>query len=306
MCGSVSTVAIEPVATRSDGLFVVKCGDCGLLHVNPRPSTQELEKYYADGSAEDQMGAGYLARMDGTVSRGYYKCLEIAPLPSHREKALDIACAAGHAMFCLQRRGWEVSGIELSSDLAEAARRRFGFKDVFSSRSLDEITDWLQTKGPFHFMSMLDIVEHVENIPQFLEFYGRHLAPGGSILISTPNWPANAPAEILPNLKVLHLSVILEHLSYLSIEDIRRLATKLNLEVAKWGTYGPSIFSDAAMGRFTWRRRIRQRLERVPFFSRIYWRLRRSAISTPPDLYEGDGTHLYMYIMLRDRRPAKA
>ena len=306
-CGKLPGSDNERVATRKDGLQVIRCFECRLVHVNPRPDANELDRYYAEGTVSEQMGAGYLERLDSTIAMGHYKCLNAIPEPSlggalKEAKVLDVACAAGHMMLCLRRRNWSVYGVELSQELANVARRRYRLDNVCSSRSLAEITDWLNVKGPFQLITMMDILEHVEDIYSFMSFYEKHLAPGGRIVIATPNWPDEVlDSATLERMKTLHLSVILEHLSYLSINDIRRLADRLALDVEIWGTYGPSLVKDTHTELFKQRRIIRQKLEQIPFFSSIYWRLKRRSISAPEVLRQGDLSYLYMYAMLKKK-----
>ena len=109
---------------------VVRCRRCHLIRTNPRPTLANIGAYYpdlygpyhrqanrptpaAEGLAAVRQRWQRRLRLDGTREL----------LPPHLEpgRALEVGCASGGFLLKLQRRGWQVEGIEPSSSAAERA-----------------------------------------------------------------------------------------------------------------------------------------------------------------------------------------
>jgi len=224
------------------------------------------------------MGPGYIERLEATTSRGNYKSIAaIGKPPSGEARLLDVGCAAGFALLAARKRGWSVHGVELSQSLAEIARTRYGLH--VESGSLEEVRQRLGRLGPFDCITMFDLIEHLGDIRSFLRSYLQYLRKGGVLFIDTPNWSRSADndASKLALNKQQHLTSILEHLSYLAINDIEWLARELPLRIVDWGSYGTWGPSNGAVRR--WRTNTRQMLERLPLFSRCYWKYREEALA---------------------------
>ncbi len=298
-CGNRSADAKEPFSTRTDGLAVLRCNSCAALYVTPRPSDADLERYYA-GDVTTHMGAGYVARLENVIARGHYKSFAALPSPPYRNAAfLDVGCAAGYGMLCARSHGWSVTGVEVSQPLATIARDRYGLEVI--SGTPDEIRRALRgSPRRFECISMLDVIEHVADIPGLLAFYTQFLTPGGIIHLDTPNYPAWVqPGSTEAHLLYRNFTNILEHLSYLSIDCVRALASDLGLDIASWGTYGRR-WREAPPHPAT-KRRIRSALEQIPYFSSLYWRAKRAAVSAPASFYleSEEGTSLYASLRRR-------
>jgi hypothetical protein len=79
---------------------LVECGRCGLGYVNPRPSPDEVGSYYP---------ASYFEHRGGMTTRYERQASFVGPGPG---QLLDIGAARGDFMAVMQRKGWNVTGIE--------------------------------------------------------------------------------------------------------------------------------------------------------------------------------------------------
>lgn len=292
------SAASEPkIALRRDGLPVRRCSVCGTLFVDPRPSETSLLNFYTD-ERNIQMGPGFLERLSNEVSQGNYKCLGALPAPqAAKRRLLDVGCAAGFAMSAAQKAGWEVYGAELSPDLAEIGRLRLGLT-IFSG-SQNDIGAQLETVGKFDVITMLDVIEHVDDIGSLIKFYAQYLEQDGIILLDTPNIPQRAikyKAD-LQKIESIHFQEILEHLSYLSIDSLLWLCPQLGLHIETWGTYGARWID--YQPRMRSRRSIRLFLEKFPLFSTVYWRIKRPQLSHGEVLHTNNDDHIHLYAVLR-------
>jgi SAM-dependent methyltransferase len=85
--------------------------------------------------------------------------------------------------------GWEVAGIELSSDMAAGARARLG---VPVAQDLSELP------GVFHAITMWEVIEHLPRPLATLTALRERMQPGGLLMLSTPNtghWQAQQDPE---------------------------------------------------------------------------------------------------------------
>ena len=95
---------------------------------------------------------------------------------------LDVGCATGNYLAEMQKKDWQVTGVELEPDTADYARRRFDI-DVFTgdllesnfpSRSYDVVTLW-------------DVLEHVYSPIAVLQEVHRVLKSDGLLIFSIPD-----------------------------------------------------------------------------------------------------------------------
>jgi methionine biosynthesis protein MetW len=103
-------------------------------------------------------------------------------------RCLDVGCGSGGFAPLLATRFRQVSGVDLSHQLARQARSR-GMLAV--AADVDE-GDLPFTEGSFDAVVCCDVLEHVFDPVNFVERLRRVLRPEGSLVVSVPNiryWP---------------------------------------------------------------------------------------------------------------------
>jgi SAM-dependent methyltransferase len=207
-CGSnASTLVTEGVEheyknTTSDTFRVVKCKDCGLVYLNPRPDISELptiypSDYYAyhlsEKAQENTDSLLYKARRHVYLSR-----LEKALSMCGRKeslKVLDIGCADGRALnWYKQVRSFKVEtfGVDFDEKAVELARE--AGHTVYSGR-------FEEAQIPEQYFDLVvatHVIEHVADPKAFAKKAFEVLKPGGIFLIETPNIEA-ADARLFKN-----------------------------------------------------------------------------------------------------------
>jgi 2-polyprenyl-6-hydroxyphenyl methylase/3-demethylubiquinone-9 3-methyltransferase len=105
--------------------------------------------------------------------------------PLAGKTALDVGCGAGLLCEPLARLGAEVTGVDAAAENIEAA----SLHSDGSGLSIRYMTGELSALGlgAFDLVTCLEVVEHVADKPAFLAELARHLAPGGMMILSTPN-----------------------------------------------------------------------------------------------------------------------
>jgi 2-polyprenyl-6-hydroxyphenyl methylase/3-demethylubiquinone-9 3-methyltransferase len=98
--------------------------------------------------------------------------------------ALDVGCGAGLLTEPLARLGAAVTGIDAAPELIEAARTHAG-QSGLSIRYLAGDVGTLDQR--FDLVTALEVVEHVVDPGGFVRTLAARLAPGGLLIMSTPN-----------------------------------------------------------------------------------------------------------------------
>ncbi len=191
VCGASDFV---PVFRGSDRLYqttaqlfsVVRCGSCGLLRLEPRPSADELRAYYPDNYwfAPDRTAASSLEeRYRRLVLRDHVRFVERALKESTaRGPVLDAGCGGGLFLGMLRERGFRVLGLDISPEAAAIAWRRQQAPAVCAVLEAAPFP-----KSSLAGLTMFHVLEHLENPRAYLEAARDLLAPGGRLIVQVPN-----------------------------------------------------------------------------------------------------------------------
>lgn len=219
--------AAEPnFFAKKKGCDLYKCRQCDFIFVYPIPGNL-TEIYTEDYFSGAKHGAGYIdyekdkSAMSATTE---IYLDEIEKLTPGRGKLLDVGAATGTFLEAALRRGWQVSGIELSDYAAEKARQKN--LDVRTG-SLEAITF---AEASFDVVTMWDVLEHVPNPAVTLKLVNNLLKPGGVVALNTPN-AGSFFAKLMG--KRWHLIVPPEHLSYFNIGNLTRLLDKIGFGIRR-------------------------------------------------------------------------
>jgi 2-polyprenyl-3-methyl-5-hydroxy-6-metoxy-1,4-benzoquinol methylase len=97
---------------------------------------------------------------------------------------LEIGCGTGHNLPMLARFG-DVDAIEIDESSRKIAARRLG-RDVGQS-PLPELSG--VPEGRYDMVALLDVLEHVEDDRAALRAIAARLRPGGTVLLTVPQYP---------------------------------------------------------------------------------------------------------------------
>ena len=173
-----------------DEFNVVECQRCRLLYVNPRPTQEEIRKYYPETYSwkETLAGHSFLTKGVRKLEKAYrYHLLkdEVAKVQKFTGrtfgKVLDIGCGTGDRLDVFRRIGFETYGVE-TSDSADYAKEYLKLNvwkgDLFSAHFREDF---------FDLVTMYNVLEHTHNPMEVCKEAYRILKGDGFLIIQVPN-----------------------------------------------------------------------------------------------------------------------
>ena len=165
----------------SDSTFSVKkCARCGCGYLSPRPSENDISKYYPPEFYWSWEGA------DGSIDwkdiverrRNQIEAKAVWLEDLTKGRLLDVGSQKGEFIWYMKMRGWEVEGVEMDSSVPNPASMPIRYGDFLSMdyelESYDVITFWA-------------VLEHVYNPARFIEKAVKLLKPGGRLIVLVTN-----------------------------------------------------------------------------------------------------------------------
>jgi SAM-dependent methyltransferase len=172
--------------TTTRQFAVVRCGECGLVRLDPPPAPGELHLYYPENYwfAPDQSAASRLEeRYRRLVLRDHVQFVQQAMRgTSARGPLLDVGCGGGLFLGMMRERGFRVIGLDNSRDAAAIAWRRQQAPSVCA----------LLEQAPFPRQSvagltMFHVLEHLYDPRAYLIAARNLLAQDGRLVVQVPN-----------------------------------------------------------------------------------------------------------------------
>jgi 2-polyprenyl-6-hydroxyphenyl methylase/3-demethylubiquinone-9 3-methyltransferase len=104
--------------------------------------------------------------------------------PLEGKTALDVGCGAGLLAEPLARLGAKVTAIDAAPELIEAAKAHAAGAGL----SIDYRAVGVEVlKGKYDLVTSMEVIEHVADPQAFVKDLAARLAPGGLLILSTPN-----------------------------------------------------------------------------------------------------------------------
>ena len=223
------------------GFSYVRCLTCSLVQMNPQPLKEEIKKRYNVNFGNDYLAyeltneenflnLQLLALADTDfweLERELMSCRDSEP--NRKPRVLDIGCAVGSLLEKLKQRGWETTGVEISSQQAEYGRE----KKNLDIRSLP-LEENQFPGGSFDVVLASHLIEHLNDPHALMLEVKRLLVPGGRFFVTTPNI-TGFQARLF---KSRWRSAIFDHLYLFSKKTLSRLLAETGFTIEKTATWG--------------------------------------------------------------------
>lgn len=116
----------------------------------------------------------------------YHRYAFALPLARGR-RVLDAACGEGYGSALLAAEATGVLGVDISADVVAHARARYAGSEHLQFEAADCTSLEHLADGSFDLIVSFETLEHVQAQERMLDGFARLLAPGGLLLVSTPD-----------------------------------------------------------------------------------------------------------------------
>jgi 2-polyprenyl-3-methyl-5-hydroxy-6-metoxy-1,4-benzoquinol methylase len=266
---------------------LVRCRQCGLGYLNPRPDEQSIGQFYPDEyewytppvrrhsrwkAARQYLRRLVMARCYGTPPRlatwrEQFLAAAAAPwlrpapdsmtaLPYQGEgRLLDFGCGSGWYAHRMRGLGWQVTGMDFNPQAARNVEKRFGIPVLVGTLPHPDVPPC-----SFDVITMGAVLEHVHRPHEVVAAAAQALRPGGYLMVAVPNlasWGFRVFAGDWWGLQIPH------HLLHFTPATLRQLLETHGLEVRQLNV----------LGQAGWMRRslaaLRRRPARSPLLARL-------------------------------------
>ncbi len=158
---------------------IVRCLECGHIYLNPRPTDETIGDWYDD----DYYTVANAGATESTrITEHAKKYVEYVRRHVGRTdiKLLDVGCGDGEFLEAMAACGAQCYGVEPDERTREAVAKKIGIVSACES------VDCVRTDG-FDCITMFESIEHIPRPMDTLHTCFRLLAPGGFLLVKTPN-----------------------------------------------------------------------------------------------------------------------
>jgi SAM-dependent methyltransferase len=250
LCGSTYSVEIfhgRDYRLGYQGRFrFVRCAECGLLYLNPRPTVAAIRRLYESHYADLQLepdppqNNGFLRSARQLWHRLNANYTEEI-VARARGRILDVGCGPGKFLVKLRAKGLEVWGQELNRSL-RPLHERLGLNVYYGPlRELGLPEDSFDT------IILSQVLEHLPEPTAEMSEIRLLLRPGGTVLIYSPN--GNGYLRTLFG-RFWHGWHIPFHFHLMTPHTMPRLAAAVGLEVTRLETATPDDFLTTSLHAF--------------------------------------------------------
>lgn len=158
----------------SNGHPIVRCEACGLAFTDSRDAPPPEKLYPAFDQTDSRMLEGVRSALALFLRQRAAFVRSVAP----RGRLLDYGCGNGAFARFMANRGYVAVGLE-----------PFSLGNPIQSGRLKLIRAPLEEAdlGEFDVITLWHVLEHIARPADLLRQLGRHLAPGGALIVSVPN-----------------------------------------------------------------------------------------------------------------------
>lgn len=184
-CGSSESKTIETFGPQ-ERYHYVRCADCGLTYLNPRP---RYDQEFVDTaynvyttSVDDIWTNGKLnAEGERRAVRVRETLREMEAMLGRKGTLLEIGCHVGFFSKIAKDDGWRVTGVDISPSVIEIATKTFGIEA--------RCGNWLEMSFPeqYDLVYCSHTIEHIPNPADWLEKFKQVMKPDGLLCLEVPN-----------------------------------------------------------------------------------------------------------------------
>ena len=159
-----------------------RCDACGLVHRGqswtPVESIEHYEGYYAGRQIE----------FDALTETRYHEVLSQFERHVRPGSLLDVGCGLGHFLTVAEARGWQPTGLEVSTSGIGLLERLKAERELSFGLLKKPLLEADLSPGSFRAITMFEVIEHLSDPRAHFDRIYKLLEPGGVLYLTTPNF----------------------------------------------------------------------------------------------------------------------
>jgi len=221
-CPACAQVTGQRLLYSVNGCNILRCRNCGLGKAETcafDPASYYTSKYF---SGQESDGYADYKTAEPVLRKEFARTVAFIRQWCNGGRLLEVGCAYGFFLH-EAKKYFDVSGIELAADAATYCQRS-GLSVLHGVA--DETT--LHRDERADVIVMLDVIEHLPDPRGTLALLGRHLEPGGIMVITTGDF-----GSVVARLSGKHWRLMTppQHLWFFGRESMVRFAESLDLSI---------------------------------------------------------------------------
>jgi 2-polyprenyl-3-methyl-5-hydroxy-6-metoxy-1,4-benzoquinol methylase len=166
-----------------ENFTITMCDNCSFLFTNPRPSPEQLNKYYKSNAYISHSDAAnnltdniYKIARHFTLKR---KLKLVNSLTSYKS-ILDYGCGTGDFLLTCKNNSWNISGLEPDNEARKIAIEKTQSQIHYDIEQLGDHTK-------YGVITLWHVLEHIANLNETIIQLKNKLQADGKLLIAVPN-----------------------------------------------------------------------------------------------------------------------
>lgn len=254
LCGALNNITLFRARDYRFGhpeIFnIVRCISCGLIYLNPRPTSGSINKLYEEDYITENRPS-IVTEVDTSrwkaslvrIGRKFIGSYTDEIINQSAGKILDIGSGNGYLLLSLKQKSCEVFGVETNWKSVNMCKK-LGVTVFHGTLEESRYPDSF-----FDVVLLSQVLEHLPSPQKALKEIWRILKPGGKVFIYMPN-PQGYIAMVFG--KYWHGWHIPFHFYSLPGDTIRKLAEKTGFTITKIRTVTPTRFFTVSLKGYLW------------------------------------------------------
>jgi SAM-dependent methyltransferase len=201
-------------ASLLSGYDVVVCKNCGFCFADHLPDQAAFDLYYREMSKyEHQDRSGQPSEFETRQFPALAQFIRVH-IPDLQARVLEIGCANGGLLNALKQSGYEnILGVDPSPVCARNAEQLYQIRIITGA-----LSDLRMDIGPFDFIILVAVLEHIKDLEVALTKLHDLLSPGGKLYVEVPDVSQFTSS---PDAPFQEFSI--EHINFFSSESLSNL-----------------------------------------------------------------------------------
>lgn len=164
--------------------------------------------------------------------------MELSRITVGDKRLFDLGCGNGSIAASVSKDGWDVTGVDVSREGIEQARRAYPKLRLETGSAYDELA---AKYGRFPVAISLEVVEHLYDPRRYARVLFDLLEPGGTAIVSTPyhGYMKNLVLAVMGKMDA-HFHALWDHghIKFWSVRTLNTLLTEVGFEDVQFRKVG--------------------------------------------------------------------